>query len=375
MMKNKRRGLAIIYDPNSLRQFIWYKFNVENDTEWDALCFPYGANNIRMEIYCKKADIFKKIYVGEEDYFNMSLVPKMKLFLLLLFFYLIGSQNRIIKRVLNEYVGDVERYDVYVANSDTGLISGMVANFGDCKDVIYLEDGAFDYKERHKWTCTYKTFSFGYWQGLFMSKMGYCAKGRFYFKPTKHTIKYCTSEKNMRYRNYKSILEFRKFTDDAEDRNYTSILEKLYPELKEYDFKDVDMILFTFPLDDLTSKPEKYNKKIEDYISVNNKKIMLKKHPRDTHKYNFSDCECIEIDKRVPGEVILPFIKGKRTAFTIPCSIMLSMSDYEYDMEIIYFDDLANGIDSSVIRKYSNIEELKCELNDVNCESVRIIHI
>lgn len=102
---------------------------------------------------------------------------------------------------------------------------------------------------------------------------------------------------------------------------------------------------------------------------------MLKRHPRDTHIYKFRDCESIEIDQKIPGEVVLPYIRGKNVAFTIPCSIMLSMSDSEYDMELLFFDELAQGTDRSVIRKYSTIEELGEELKDVNCERVNIVYL
>lgn len=375
MAGSKKRGLAIIYDPNSLRQFIWYYATISKDIVWDALCFPYGGNNIHMEGYCEKTEIFSQIYTGEDDYFNMPLLTKGMLFFKLCFFFILKRQDIVTKKILNAYVDDIDKYNIYLANTDTGFISGLLARLGKDKEVIYMEDGAFDYKKRSKWKCNFKTFSFEYWQGFFMSRMGYCSKGRFYFELTKDCTKYCTSEKNMRYRNYKEIVEFGQMNREDSLALYSEILERLYPELKGYDFGVSDFVFFTFPMEDLTDKSQKYIEKIEGYISKNHKKIMLKRHPRDTHIYKFTGCESIEIDQKIPGEVVLPYIKGKNVAFTIPCSIMLSMSDTEYDMELLFFDELAQGADRSVIRKYSTIEELGEELKDVNCERVNIVHL
>ena len=53
-MKNEKKGLAVIYDPHNLYQFIWYYCNAGRDMVWDALCLPNDKKGEYMHTYCEK---------------------------------------------------------------------------------------------------------------------------------------------------------------------------------------------------------------------------------------------------------------------------------------------------------------------------------
>ncbi len=373
-MDNSKKGLAVLYDPNSLRQFVWYFTTKSPNIKWDVLCLPNGEKGTYIDKDCIRAEVFERIYRGETDYMKLPLKKKFFLFLRLLLFWVLKKQKLMAEELINSYVSDIEMYDEYVTNTDTGFVSGLLSQFATIKEVVYLDDGSWDYLARSKWKCTFKSFSFEYWQGFVMSKMGYCSKGRFYFEPTKYCTKYCNMPDKMRYKNYRQIKGFS--FEETRKELYDTIIEKIYPDIKRYDFSRVDTVIFTDPWDDFTTKPEKYIHMVEEYVSKNASVILLKKHPRDKYNYSFKECECIEVDQTVPAEIMLPFLKGKKLLFFVQNSIMISISDGDYIIDVFFFDNLGAGRDAAVARKYYSTEnDLRRDLEDVNCNKVKIIHL
>ena len=76
----KYKGLAVVYDPHNLYQFIWYYCNKGKEKEWDALCLPNGFKGEYMHTYCERAEIFQYIYKDDKDYSNIPIGEKIKNF-------------------------------------------------------------------------------------------------------------------------------------------------------------------------------------------------------------------------------------------------------------------------------------------------------
>ena len=100
----KKKGLALIYDPNNLHQFIWYYSAYGKEYEWTALCLPNGFKGEYMSEYCQKAGIFKKIIRDDKEYMSMPIGQKFATFAQMLGYALIGKQNLFCRKLIEKYI-------------------------------------------------------------------------------------------------------------------------------------------------------------------------------------------------------------------------------------------------------------------------------
>lgn len=326
-----KKGLAVVYDPHNLYQFIWYYCNKGKAKKWDALCLPNGYKGEYMHTYCESAGIFQHVYRGETDYSVLSLSKKFKLFCQMAIYFLIGKREKKCKDIINQYVNESE-YDEFVVIADVGVVSGACVALGKEREVVILEDGFPDYEERTTRLPISRIKSIYMWQGFFLSVMGYCSPGWFWFKPDLYCVKYSSHPSNMRYKNYREIRQLydRSGTDNE---LFDSILKKVYPSLSRYDFDNTDILLMTRPLDDFTSNTETVEtckRRMEEHIQrCGYKEILLKRHPREKSGYQFGeDVHVIEIDSTIPAEVLLPFFTGKDALTIMITASMLCMETY-----------------------------------------------
>lgn len=355
-----KKGLVVIYDPHSLHQFIWYKCTYGLEKRWDALCLPNDYMGMYMDTYCNRAGVFDQIFTGTINYIQLPMKEKAMLFAKMCFYYIIGKRRRCCKKILDEYVGDIDNYDELIAICDTGFVSGLFALLGKEKKVVYLDDGAGEYNKRSRWKNAYKISSGVYWQSFFMACMGYGCKGRFYFGPTKWCYKYSAVTSEMKYTNYKEMLNL--FDMSSTDISlYEDLLNRIYPDIKKLDFESAEAIFFTDPMSAFWENYQKYVDECIRYIGNRYKSIIIKKHPKDTATYDFgSDVKVQIVDNEIPAELILDRIKGKNIVFNCISSIIIFMRPYKYKFEILYSDKMYEGsIRSSVSKmKYVPYEKV-----------------
>ena len=233
-----KKGLAVIYDPHNLYQFVWYYCNKGKQKKWDALCLPNGYKGEYMHSFCEDANIFEKIYKDDTDFSALPSVKKFKLFLQMVLYFVIGRRASLCRKILKKYV-DLCDYNELVVIADVGIVSGACVALGKEMDVVILEDGINDYGERlsiipkSKWKSSYA------WQGFFLSIMGYCSPGWFKLKTDKHCIKYCSQPSKMQYRNYKEIRLL--YSDEGTDhRLLDQIIRRIYHAINNYDFNSIN---------------------------------------------------------------------------------------------------------------------------------------
>ena len=95
------KGLAIIYDPHNLYQFLWYYCNKGKIKEWDALCLPNGYKGEYMHTFCEESGVFSKIYKYDTDFSNMSGMKKIKVILSMFGHFIIGKHKEFCKKLMN----------------------------------------------------------------------------------------------------------------------------------------------------------------------------------------------------------------------------------------------------------------------------------
>lgn len=88
----RKKGVALIYNPHNLHQFIWYYCTYGRDYDWTALCFPNGYKGEYMSEYCKKSGIFKEIIRRSESFVTIPVRKKCIMFIQM-FLYALTKQQ------------------------------------------------------------------------------------------------------------------------------------------------------------------------------------------------------------------------------------------------------------------------------------------
>lgn len=335
-----KQGLLIVYNAHNLLEFVWYYCSHEEAREksWDALCLPSGFNGEYMKPFCEKSGLFTHILDADQAFINSSSFQQMSLFAKMVGSALTGRRKALCRNTLNQYVS-IDQYDEIVILCDFGLLSGMTMSLD--QRVVILEDGTADYEPRLNKNILRNLGSSFAWKGFLLANLGYANTGYFYpLKTTRNCIKYSSHPDLMVYREYKEIRKL--FDYSLTDMSlYDRILRKLYEGLDKYDFDSVDTVLFTTSISDLTNKPDDYETRIMDYISGTAKNVLIKKHPRDETVYSFgSGIPVQEVDQRIPGEVILPYLLGKRVLFMGLSSLAIYMDPATLRLECMYYEGM-----------------------------------
>ena len=370
-----KKGLAVIYDPHNLYQFLWYYCNRGKQREWDALCLPNGYKGEYMHTYCENAGIFRRIYRDDTDYSVLPMANKVRIFARMVLYWILGHRTEYCRKLLNQYVNEKE-YDEIVVIADVGVISGACVALGKEKEVIILEDGFTDYGTRPVFISVKEIFSLYKWQGFVMSLMGYCSPGWFRLENDKYCIKYSTAPEKMKYTNYREI---RKLFDANGTDNvlFEELLQKVYPSLSEYDY-NADAVFLTTPLKSFLEDYTKYKQRVEAFIrECGFGKVLLKRHPRDEDEYYFGDnTEIEEIDNSIPAEVIFPYFRNKKAVTMALTGSSIAMPAYGIHCDILYLEGLYEDcIRSNGMGTPYRYEELDRICREFLGEDYRIIKV
>ena len=371
----KKKGLAVIYDPHNLYQFVWYYCNKGKEKEWDALCLPNGYKGEYMHTYCEAAGIFQNIYRDDVDFLVLPLRKKMQIFLKMFIYFVAGRRISYCRKFINQYVREKD-YDEIVVLCDYGVVSGACCALGKEKEVVILEDGIGDYGERPRFIPLSKIWSFFYWQGFFLAAMGYCGKGLFRTNTSRYCIKYSSHPDQMIYKKFKEIrlLYDDKGTDEA---LFNRIVERIYPSLRNYDFQNAEVVIMTRPLEDYVANVDRYKQRFEAYVHKNYNDVLLKKHPREEGQYNFgTNVRTVEIDNSIPAEAIFPYVKGKDFLIIEVSSVILYANTYRMRCIAVSFDGLYEECikSGSTFRPGNKNEQIDFYEKFVN-NNYRIVHL
>ena len=370
------KGLAIIYDPHNLYQFLWYYCTYGKNKKWDALCLPNGFKGQYMDAYCKKCGVFENIYSDDKDFLAVPLSQQLKIFLQMFGYAIIGQQKRFCRKFLNKYV-NIDEYDEINVMTDVGLVSSLAIGLGSQKEVVIMEDGVGDYLNRSYTNLFKEFFHLHTWKGFSLAFLGYANVGHvFPLRSTRHCNKYSSHPELMKYTKYASVNKLYDF-DKTNMNVFNSAIVKLYGAISKFNFDNYDAIVFTEPLEDYFSNPKRYYKLVEEYISKNTKKILIKKHPREEWNYTFSDSVQVDIfDQSIPAEVMIPYIKNKKLIFDPSSSIMLYFDSESNTVCSLYFiNALSEEQSISVLGAYPTKETLISNLNKYGINRFEIIDL
>ena len=370
------KGLAIIYDPHNLYQFLWYYCTYGQNKKWDALCLPNGFKGQYMDAYCKKCAVFENIYSDDKDFLAVSLGQQLKIFLQMFGYAIIGQQKRFCRKFLNKYV-NIDEYDEINVMTDVGLVSGLAIGLSSQKKIAIMEDGTADYLPRSFFNFFKYITSLYTWKGCLLSILGYSNPAHYFpLRTTKKCIKYSSHPEIMTYNKYFSHHKIYDFTN-TNMHLFESIISKIYDDLNNYDFNNYDTILFTERIGDYFTNPKPYQKQLEDYISKNSNRVLIKKHPRDEADYKFGNNVIADFfDQSIPAEAMLPYLNNKTLYFCPVSSIMLYLNEATNSVCSLRFSDIdSSDTVNPVLGDYPSKEKLENDIRSYGLKKYKIIEL
>lgn len=319
----KLRALGEITNPYRLLQLIWITLEYP-DYEWDVVIRYMDGNPDtvhQLADYCKKSGCFKNVVEINASGINGKITTKIKLFLKLFIYLITFRKKQFFKKTIVDAAGSDE-YQIYCAESSLSFLGSAMMNMAKDKTVFVLEDGMCDYSGYFK-----LPHDVTYIIGWFLFKFGmvnYISKE--YFSKNENCIKYAMNPQLLWERNYKEI---KCLLDDKELLDhYREIIKKTF-SVSGFDY---DVVIFT----DLSYSEVDYkdSELFVDWIdkTYKDKKILIKRHPRDVHIYDFNQIDISDKYKAIPGEIILDLITDEVVIFQGPSTLLMHINK---DKEVI----------------------------------------
>ncbi len=356
------RAVVVICTNKNLYDFLWYYCTYNQGYKWTAIVQYYGTvdNQVLFDV-CKKLGIFENVLRCEENYDLMPFYQKGYEMLKMIYYYLLKKRKRYFLKIIRKYVED---YDLAVVCCDHMLIHAAFIAMGDEKETIILEDGLGDYLKRYsrlngKITDVYNLAA------LLCAKMGYFNFKMCYALPTtKQCTKYSKNPKKMKYRDYKSIQKLQNFSN-TDNTLFQRLLSKWIGKLPER--FSAEAIFFTSVLSEFMEDADIQTQKSIEYINrhFEGKTIFLKKHPRDTYIYKFSDSiKIIEISSQIPAEVLVEMLDTDIAVFMNMSTVMLLKEEYQKNGLVLHFKNYKQKSDKKSYEEIFRRIRNQIEINE-----------
>lgn len=339
-----KKALAILYSPKTLVDFIWYYHTFGNKYTWDVLCVPCGGKVI-IDEYCHNSELFQNIHTTNIIYNSLPKKTSAVLFAKMTVAWILGRKKTFIKKYLEQFVGELD-YELHLVPSDYSFLCGLLVALSSEVKTVMLEDGLAAYADKSKKFLPEYGMNLENISSFLLSVMGYgtgTSMVKYVNKPSDLCLKYSMHPERLSYKNYKEIRPLNELTNTNTD-SWRKCLQKTFC-VNENQLFEGDVILFTAPLDEFGKLL--YQELADDavqYIFCKYKptKVYIKKHHRDKAKYIFPQTvEVNEIDKDIPGELILNLLQCKKHIYTFPSSLLLNYKDYSR-CEVLKFQKIIN---------------------------------
>lgn len=370
-----KKGLVIVYDPHNLYQFLWYYASYGRDVSWTALCLPNGSKGEYMGEYCEKSKIFERVIRSEESFEKKDVMQKLIVLIQMVWYHILGKETDYCKKILNEYI-DIEKYSDICVMTDVGIVSGAAVAMGQEKKVVIFEDGIGDYAERKS------RFEFNYLKnpytmiGFWIAKMGYSNPGHYSeLKTTQYCIKYSSHPQKMQYQKYSSHMQLYDYSQ-TDLSVLDEICKRTYGDWNKSEIADCEAIVFTEAFNAFGVESNYIEKELFEYLKKKHKKILVKKHPLDTAEYTSDDeLEIRIISNEIPGEVLIPYLEGKKIYFLGMSSLLMYMTELKQNIKFFYFEKIYEDASGRGYLNYPSKQYIENYIIEYGYHKEQIINI
>lgn len=332
MDNDLKKAIVTVTNPFRLYQAIYLTYLFPEYT-WDILHISYlerKTKNSSFENICKKANRFNRIFTVSA---GMHFTTNTELFLQcikMFIYFIIGKRKDYAKKIILQSVETFD-YDMICVECSYTLVEGALLCFSKEKKVIIMEEGMDDYISNETQSKLFngpKSIA-----AKLLYKMQYInLLYDYHYIPLKYCEKYVRYPELIRANHFKNVNKILDFTQIDQTafietiRNSFEIGDELY-----------DVVIYTEPLFcyGLEREYTKFIQYIKDTFI--NKKILVKRHPRDSFKYNFGTLDVAERYFEIPGEMILQQWKKAVHVFTFPSTISLGIGLENINYKVIKF--------------------------------------
>ncbi len=335
-----KKVLIMVTGPYQILQAIWFCIK---HPEYECTALVKIANvtdSVRDKLvgYCSASGVFKDIQVTKGVGYDATFAQKAKLGMKMLAYFVVGQKQKLVHQIVKEEV-DINEYDAILVDSEFSILGGAFINCAREKQVFIMQEGLSDVRARRK----VPRFTPNDLMGFVISKMGYCNPGMYYtLRPTIHCSKFLSHPDLAVYNNFKSIV--RLFEMNEEERNrFNQVVEQTFNKQKWNSIAEADVILFTSQFVLFTDN-EEYYEDVYRWLKENakDKRIVIKKHPRDRYPYDWKDLNISFIEESVPAEILMSQITKQKVLFMFYSTCILDAMQHEMDYLVFHFSRIHN---------------------------------
>lgn len=328
--------LIMITGAYQLLQAIWF-YTQHPECEYIALVKLADTNEQTKQLlvqYCSNCGIFKEILTTKNDVCELGAKKKIALGLKMFSYYITGRKKKLVHNLIQEQIGSLQ-YDIVLADSEISILGGAFINCAKEKRVYILQEGLYDIEDRRNLPILNLNKLIEY----AISKMGYANPAMVYkLKGTKECYKLMSHPDLATYKNFKEIIKLFEMNEEQKYVFQKTILST-FGQLELKNIENADVIFISAPFH-LFTKDESYYDSVHDWLKENfpYKKILIKRHPRDKHLYDWSDLDISIMNASLPAEIILPFCMEKKQIYMFISTCILDVLDKEIDYTVLKFE-------------------------------------
>lgn len=335
-MKNK---LVLIRGPYNLLQVLWL-YSTMPDGNWKAIVQPYnnGKKDYKTKKLCEKSGIFKEIIFEKKCYEEKAKIGNILEIILMIILKMLKKKEVYFKRKRISQFG-TEKFDIVIVQSDYSILAYSFIS-SEVHEKIILEDGMADYVKRD--------YNFaGRKIGLkkrIISKLGYGNPSIYYpLEQTKTCLKYCSIPEKMEYDNFRELKQLFQLEACNIDL-YKKLIKQTFLTADVSMKYNPEVVVFTSPLaEDYGAKEEIYEQLhlwLKNTYSKNF--ILIKKHPRDSFKYEWEDLNIIVDSSTIPSEVLISYWEKEKLLLMSTSTLLLTIVPNNCNYDVIKFNDIAS---------------------------------
>lgn len=334
-MNKCKKTLVVISNQNMLSQFEWYHSMHQSD-KCDAIIVNYDSNQLLeiMKKRCQDSKQFKNIYVYDNLLSDKGVIAKVLLLLKYIMLNLFGKKQRYDLKLIENVTGETDYQKVIVPCNYITFCVAAINAFQEA-EIICFEDGFSDYTE---FVDKFRFISFEFTLKWLLAKLDVlnynCETYRFAMKNDYRMVKYCSLPERMKYRGYKEIRELFKNREIA-NREKTFI-EK---------YAHYDLVIFTTIFPWLNEQNAMYcYESFHGWLCQNYqyKSILIKKHPKDTYKYEWSDLEIDICDETISGEELIQILPECEIILCFSSALLFELQRNNKNYHILYYKNIDN---------------------------------
>ncbi|MCR5793448.1 MAG: alpha-2,8-polysialyltransferase family protein [Lachnospiraceae bacterium] len=351
--------LAVINGPYILLQTLWYYAKHTPKEKWIALVINFDdeAYMHKMKELCEASGIFSEVLLAQSGIRDESAFRKIKTILAMGGRWVIGQKKKYCANLLKTDIGD-RKIDKALIPYDYSVTTGAIMNVLPEGQIVLLEDGLGDYKERGSFPrCNPYSIL-----GFILSRMGYMnvyinGERQFTFEPDRKCIKYANMPDKMVYRNFLGI-EKLFAREEADAEAFQKLIEKTFLSKEEIKIDDIDVVLFSAPLDAYDTDSSNHYEKIHAWLKENRsgEHILIKKHPMDKYDYDWKDLNISIGYDSVPGECFVGYgSQEKEILLMFPSTMLISLQSGGCDCKIFGFPNLSNENYHTNVKMVNNV--------------------